>query len=348
MTRKPSGAKRTERKNMNKKDGGQPGPKHLALWKKDRKLDEMPEGEVPAKAVKKHGSVKKVLAVLAVILLVLALWLGISYAKKIGPFSEELETDFFHMYSEKIMGNETIRLVVLSDLHNAVYGEDNSELVEKVRKLSPDLILLAGDMVDKKSSNTDIVVSLCSQLKEIAPVYYGLGNHEGTMMYVDGLRVDGLLRDEGITVLVNQSADITVKGTTISIGSVATGIYNFDEYSAPFMEEFEQKDTLKILIAHFPDLFYERLADVNVDLAVAGHYHGGQVQIPFLGGLYSADHGLFPKYCDGMFTLTNAKLFVTRGVGNSHKFPRINNRPQIAVIDMNTRKDGTVAGSVAE
>lgn len=328
--------------------------KQRAFWKKSEE-QEMPPLEkhsVSRDETGKHtsskakGMVGKILAGVAVILLILVLWLGISYAKKIGPFSEELETDFFHFGTEKVTSNETIRLVVLSDLHNAEFGENNIELVEKIRKLSPDLILMAGDMVDKNSSNTDIVVSLCKQLVEIAPIYYGLGNHEGTMMYVNGLRVDGLLRDVGVTVLVNQSADVTIKNTAISIGSVATGINNFDEYSVPFMEEFEQKDTLKILIAHFPDLFYERLADVKVDLAISGHYHGGQVQIPFLGGLYSADHGLFPQYCNGMFSLTNAKLFVTRGLGNSHKFPRINNRPEIAVIDVNSRKDGTMIGNI--
>ena len=288
-----------------------------------------------------------VICVLAVIL-VLAVVAGVSYNKKIGIFSDKLQTTFFHLYSEKITNTQTIRLVVLSDLHNAEFGEDNSELIEKVQKLSPDLILLAGDMVDKNSDNTEIVLSLCAQLKEIAPVYYGLGNHEGTMMYVNGNRIDSDLRAEGIKVLINDSENVTVKGTTLSIGSVATSLADFDEYSAPFVEQFEQKDTLKILIAHFPDLFYEKLADVNVDLAVAGHYHGGQVQLPLVGGVYSVDNGLFPQYCNGMFSLTNGHLFVTRGLGNSHRSPRINNRPEIAVIDINARKDGTVVGTTDE
>lgn len=167
-------------------------------------------------------------------------------------------------------------------------------------------------------------------------------------MYVNGNRIDSDLRAEGIKVLINDSENVTVKGTTLSIGSVATSLADFDEYSAPFVEQFEQKDTLKILIAHFPDLFYEKLADVNVDLAVAGHYHGGQVQLPLVGGVYSVDNGLFPQYCNGMFSLTNGHLFVTRGLGNSHRSPRINNRPEIAVIDINARKDGTVVGTTDE
>ena len=132
-----------------------------------------------------------------------------------------------------------------------------------------------------------------------------------------------------------------VQDTAVSVGSVSTSVLDYDEYSAPFVAEFEQKDTLKILIAHCPDLFYEKMADVNVDLSVAGHFHGGQVRLPVVGGLYAIGHGFLPKYCDGMFTLTGGYLFVTRGLGNSHSFPRINNRPEIAVIDINARKDGT-------
>lgn len=325
------------------------------IWKKKKTENVSEQEPEPAEKPKKftlkrpviHGRRVIVICVLAVIL-ALVVVVGVSYNKKIGIFSEKLQTTFFHLYSEKITNTQTIRLVVLSDLHNAEFGEDNSELIEKVQKLSPDLILLAGDMVDKNSDNTEIVLSLCAQLQEIAPVYYGLGNHEGTMMYVNGNRIDSDLRAEGIKVLINDSENVTVKGTTLSIGSVATSLADFDEYSAPFVEQFEQKDTLKILIAHFPDLFYEKLADVNVDLAVAGHYHGGQVQLPLVGGVYSVDNGLFPEYCNGMFSLTNGHLFVTRGLGNSHRFPRVNNRPEIAVIDINARKDGTVVGTTDE
>ena len=294
------------------------------------------------KTRKKKGGIAKWVA-LAVVLVVLmtAAALGLSYENETGIFSEELETSFFHLYSQKVPSGRNIRLVVLSDLHNKEFGEQNIELVERVEKLSPDLILLAGDMVNKFEDRTDVAVDLCRRLVEIAPVYYGIGNHEGNMMYVNGLRIDGLLREVGAKVLINQSEDIVVQDTPVSVGSVSTSVLDFDEYSAPFVAEFEQKDTLKILIAHCPDLFYEKMADVNVDLSVAGHFHGGQVRLPIIGGVYAIGQGLLPKYCDGMFTLTNGHLFVTRGLGSSHSFPRINNRPEIAVIDVNARKDGT-------
>ena len=304
--------------------------------------NETPKRRQSRKTRKKKGGIAKWVA-LAVVLVVLmtAAALGLSYENETGIFSEELETSFFHLYSQKVPNGRNIRLVVLSDLHNKEFGEQNIELVERVEKLSPDLILLAGDMVNKFEDRTDVAVDLCRRLVEIAPVYYGIGNHEGNMMYVNGLRIDGLLREVGAKVLINQSEDIVVQDTPVSVGSVSTSVLDFDEYSAPFVAEFEQKDTLKILIAHCPDLFYEKMADVNVDLSVAGHFHGGQVRLPIIGGVYAIGQGLLPKYCDGMFTLTNGHLFVTRGLGNSHSFPRINNRPEIAVIDMNARKDGT-------
>ena len=304
--------------------------------------NETPKRRQSRKTRKKKGGIAKWVA-LAVVLVVLmtAAALGLSYENETGIFSEELETSFFHLYSQKVPNGRNIRLVVLSDLHNKEFGEQNIELVERVEKLSPVLILLAGDMVNKFEDRTDVAVDLCRRLVEIAPVYYGIGNHEGNMMYVNGLRIDGLLREVGAKVLINQSEDIVVQDTPVSVGSVSTSVLDFDEYSAPFVAEFEQKDTLKILIAHCPDLFYEKMADVNVDLSVAGHFHGGQVRLPIIGGVYAIGQGFLPKYCDGMFTLTNSHLFVTRGLGSGHSFPRINNRPEIAVIDVNARKDGT-------
>lgn len=315
------------------------------MRRKQEHVTEDKQGASREKRKKKGGASKWVaLGLLAVVLTAVAA-LGLSYENETGIFSQKLETSFFHLYSDKVPMGKNLRLVVLSDLHNKEFGEKNIELVERVKRLSPDLILLAGDMVNKSEDRTDVAVDLCSQLAEIAPVYYGIGNHEGNMMYVNGLRIDGQLREVGAKVLINQSEDIVVQDTAVSIGSVSTSVLDYDEYSAPFVAEFEQKDTLKILIAHCPDLFYEKMADVNVDLSVAGHFHGGQVRLPIVGGVYAIGHGFFPKYCNGMFTLANGKLFVTRGLGNSHKIPRINNRPEIAVIDVNARKDGTAGAA---
>lgn len=248
--------------------------------------------------------------------------------------SKELEITFYSLSSPKISGEGSIRVVLLSDLHNEEFGVDNRDLAEEIQRLKPDLIAMAGDMVNKQEEDTSVILSLCSQLIEIAPIYYGLGNHEGTMMYNHGQRVDHDLEALGVTVLINQSVPLSVKGNTFLIGSVSTTPRLFPEFSASFMEEFEKEEAFKLLIAHVPSLFYEVLADADVDLSVSGHFHGGQVVLPVLGGLYSVDCGLFPKYWGGMYELEKGSLVVSRGLGNGKPVPRINNRPEIAVIDI--------------
>ena len=74
----------------------------------------------------------------------------------------------------------------------------------------------------------------------------------------------------------------------------------------------------------------------SFDLGLAGHTHGGIVRLPKLGALYSAEEGLFPEYGGGVYTLDNkATLIVSRGLGDSGKWPRINNVPELSVIDIN-------------
>lgn len=252
--------------------------------------------------------------------------------------SKELDTTFFHVYSPKVESGTTIRIVALSDLHNEQFGEDNQELTAAVKKLKPDIIVMAGDMVNKDEEETSIVISLCQQMKEIAPVYFGLGNHEGIMIYERDIPLDQMLEKEGIHVLVAQSEEVEIKGSKILVGSISADILNYEQYGIDFIRQYEQSEDFKLLITHFPDLYYEKLADTEIDLGICGHFHGGQVQLPFLGGLYSADYGFFPKYCDGMFELEKSTIVVSRGLGNSHKLPRINNRPEIVVIDVNARK----------
>ena len=250
--------------------------------------------------------------------------------------SEELEVTFYQLPSAKLPPGETIRLAVLADLHNREYGEKNADLIEEIRSQKPDLILMAGDMVNYFETRTDIVVDLCKALQEIAPVFYGLGNHEGTLIYASGIPLHEELREAGICVLINDSQRITVRDTEFYIGGTAVSEENYEKHGKTFLDRFWEKETdaFKLLISHFPSLYYEILADIPMDLGICGHYHGGQIQIPGLGGLYSVKHGLFPQYCQGIYQLENASIFVSRGMGSGHKIPRINNRPELAFIDI--------------
>lgn len=256
-----------------------------------------------------------------------------------GLASEELEVTFHHLYSPKISGGENLRVAVLSDLHDREFGPDNQDLIRQIAALKPDLIAVAGDMVNASNGNPDVILNLCAGMVEIAPVYYCPGNHESNLMYEQGSPIESQLLELGVHVLINRAEEATVHRTPLLIGGIPTSPEDFAAYGAEFFQEYEKSGAFKLLLAHYPGLYYEALAEGTVDLGVCGHYHGGQVWLPLLGGLYHGDTGLFPKYSGGLYRLDNSTIFVSRGMGGHNVLPRINNRPELAIIDINGRQE---------
>lgn len=237
--------------------------------------------------------------------------------------------------------NEGFRIALLSDLHNAEYGKGNYDLVEAIRQSRPDLILFAGDMINQDEDNLDIILSLCQDLKRIAPIYYSLGNHEGELMYgrEDKVALDQEVIQLGIPMLYLGREDTIIRGNPVSLGVFPYQDGNADEMDMDKVRQFEESSGFRILISHYPSVFYEKLFDADAELAVAGHYHGGQIRLPFLGGIYHMDDGFFPRYSGGQYKLGRADLIVSRGLGGHSKIPRINNRPELMLIDVSPLKD---------
>lgn len=286
------------------------------------------------KPVKKKGK-----RVLLNILFVLVLFLGIAAILAGNMYYNEKNytIEFYKESSDKI--ENRVRMVFLTDIHLHEYGKNNSELLNDVKNLSPDLIILGGDLVIDQESDYSNMLSLCKSLVDIAPVYGVLGNHEDVRVF---LKNDDKLIDSfnatGIKLLRNASETVTVNGTQITILGVEGSVDNFDKYGAKaFMDSCKENksDTYTVCVSHVPMLFVEKLSDYNFDLGLAGHVHGGIVEIPRIGGLYSYEEGWLPKYTSGTYELKNgADLIVSRGLGNSRKIPRLNNTPELSVIDL--------------
>lgn len=97
----------------------------------------------------------------------------------------------------------------------------------------------------------------------------------------------------------------------------------------------DKDDGFTLLLSHRPELF-DVYVTCNADLVLSGHAHGGQFRLPFIGGLAAPNQGLFPKYDAGLFSEGKTKMLVSRGIGNSI-FPfRVNNRPEIILIELQT------------
>lgn len=283
---------------------------------------------------KRNKRKKRVIILLIGILLIL----GAALYFLNMQINQTFEITTYNLDTDKIDGEYKIAL--LSDLHNSEFGENNGELIQAVEQANPDIIVMCGDMVLQDDPDVSVVLNLCEQLKETADIYYILGNHEGVLIYQEGgleVPLDGYLYDMGVTVCYPGEYVIQDGENKISLFSASMNedTYKADTVLQSEFQNFAQEDCFKIVASHFPNTIYDLLANEDFDLGVAGHFHGGQVIVPGIGGLYHKDTGFFPEYYGGMYDLEKAKLVVTRGLGNSSVVPRINNKPELVLIDIN-------------
>ncbi len=240
----------------------------------------------------------------------------------------------------------SVRVILLSDLHGKSFGRENSRLIAKIQEQSPDAIFLDGDMIDRSADPTDVqeLLRLIERLHEIAPVYFALGNHELEYMQTDTSLLTQVT--EAGAVIVNDSyVDVTIAGQPLRIGGTMGHAFYFgrseEEFSSSpeyqFLKAFEDTDVPKICLAHMPDTFIFNGAYNlwNVDLILSGHTHGGLIRLPFIGGLYAPMQGWFPEYDQGYFRLgEHMQMVITSGLAGHGMIPRINNPPEIVVIDL--------------
>lgn len=241
----------------------------------------------------------------------------------------------------------TVRIVHLTDLHSGVFGEENVQLIELVKQQEPDLIFMTGDMLDSKDEGPEVALALIEELSQIAPVYYSQGNHEKQWEQKNGVLLEASLTEAGATVLDCAYADVTVNGQELRIG----GYYGY--YRVPhmihddpavqasenaFFDKFEDTDRLKLLLCHIPTAWvdWNYIDKYPAGLVFSGHYHGGMIRIPFVGGLVAPYVGLFPEYTQGIFEGEQATCVLSTGLGTSMGLPRINNLPEIVVVDILT------------
>lgn len=254
-------------------------------------------------------------------------WIGVTH---IAIQSERLPENF-----------DGFKIVHLSDLHNKMFGDNQQDLVSKINDADPDIILFTGDLVDSNNYREQPSLQLIDEIVGIAPVYYVMGNHEFWSGRFDSL--EDKLKERGVIVLRNETAVIEKDGDSIEIMGIddpsvqSTKRHSSDEKTTA--DELQKAlsvtraQSFKILLAHRPELM-SIYSKYNIDLVFSGHAHGGQVRLPFIGGLAAPNQGVLPKYTSGQYREGDTTMVVSRGLGNSIIPQRVINRPEIIEVKL--------------
>ena len=233
-------------------------------------------------------------------------------------------------------------IAVVSDFHNAKFGSDNSQIIQKMEKEQPDIIAITGDLVDANRTDIETAVALIRKLMQVAPCYYVTGNHEawiGTQFS----ELEEKLLAERVQILRDQAVPLEKEGQRIQLVGLddpdftGRGTAVQQSMMKAKLNEMNLPEEYCILLSHRPETF-EVYVEEGVDLVLSGHAHGGQFRLPFIGGLVAPNQGFFPKYDAGIYTQNNTTMIVSRGIGNSIIPVRFNNRPEIVVVELKCAK----------
>ncbi|MCL2366537.1 MAG: metallophosphoesterase [Oscillospiraceae bacterium] len=233
------------------------------------------------------------------------------------------------------------RIVILADVHAAVFGEDNERLISMVEDARPDIIAIAGDFVDNygrlgREAQLAVAENILIDITPIAPVYYVTGNHE----WEDGLIWPFLdiLNEHGVYVLRNRFVHL-FRGDDMII------LAGTDDPNGP-ADMIRPEELVRRIQYAVPDTFTVMLEHRNhnlglysalgVDLVLSGHTHGGYIRLPFTDGLLGTNRDWFPSYTSGLYTQGGTKMLVSRGIGNHLFIPRFLNNPEVVVAILRT------------
>ena len=275
------------------------------------------------KNVRKHKKIKRFFLFIAIIFIV---WWFNNFTVKLN---------YNEIHSPKITSQ--VRIAVMSDFHAGKYNPKPEKILSKLKKSDPDIVFFLGDMYSRSSTSSEVerAVKLMSDAVKLgSPVYFVPGDHDTSDIYLDELRA------AKIHVMDYKNEAINVNGNNIQI-------YGIDNvYFSPTFDlrnEFTLSDSyFNILMAHIPT--YDKYAEFGADLTICGDTHGGIIQLPFAKGpvYYNDTKQWLPEisgkrddvYDKGFFDYSGGTMFITSGLGN-HPYPaRLNNRPEIAIIDI--------------
>jgi len=240
-----------------------------------------------------------------------------------------------------------LKIIHLSDLHGKDFGR---KIINIISELNPDIVIFSGDMINSHNDNGEAVVALLQGLNNQYPVYYAYGNHDlYCRLYTPDIFnvYKKKLEEAGCIILDNAMSICYRDGKSIAIYGLSSIPYGKRVHETPIEKStfdvsyINQKigktsdAQINLLIAHDPT-YFDLYAEWGADFVLSGHMHGGAVRLPFIGGVFSPNLELMPQYDAGLFKKDSTFMYVSRGLGTSAERIRVFNRPELAVIIINS------------
>lgn len=248
-------------------------------------------------------------------------------------------TTFFKITSDRLPASfNGFKIAQISDLHNAELGQDHSEIIRILKEEKPQIIVITGDLIDSNHLDMDTAISFVQQAVNIAPCYYVTGNHEAWIKE-NYQKLEDRLLDSNVIILHDEVVIFERDSESIQlIGLDDPEFSDQDSYIQQIvlstkLSNLNLDNRFRLLLSHRPEAF-DAYVDNNIDLVLSGHTHGGQFRLPFIGGVVAPNQGFFPKVDAGEYHQFNTTMIVSRGLGNSIIPIRINNRPEVVIVEL--------------
>ena len=273
--------------------------------------------------------IKKVLKILSIIFIIIILIIIYSrYIATIGLVTKETTiTD--NNISEDFDG---LKIVHFSDLHykRIITKKRIDKITKEINLINPDIIVFTGDLIDDDSNITDEDVKYLKEILSSINSKYGkyavLGNHDYS---IDIETMREIYNDSNFKLLENSYDIIYSKNNEkIYIGGISTGEYNESILNKVIVNE----NMYKIILLHEPD-FIDDIISINPNLALAGHSHNGQLNIPYIKKLFLPKNA--EKYYDEYYKINNTEFYISSGIGVSRYNFRLFNTPSINFYRIN-------------
>jgi predicted MPP superfamily phosphohydrolase len=227
---------------------------------------------------------------------------------------------------------DKIKILHISDIHIKFMKVKKESIKKDIETENPDLILLTGDYIQTERDIDDFInfIDVFNGNK----FYFVLGNHDYEAFVNNRNSLSGFIekiKSKGGIYLDNSSKNILYKNRNINIIGVSDIRYGYDDIEKAFKNI--NKNEYNILISHNPDLAL-KLKNIPVNLFLCGHFHGGQIRIPFRLEFFVLRSEKLCKmgYISGLYKFSNFQIYINRGIGNVC-FPfRFMSKPEITIL----------------